>query len=133
MNDYLAAIIIAKLLKDRGKKKQANILFSRSLQLSKRTLYLGWNSRIYRWDALIYSFMDEKQKAVEAIQQSVDQGYFHLTWIKDPAFTSLKDTPGYIDAAKKIETMITKQRKKLEILESNGAIPPPPPVSAPLI
>lgn len=53
------------------------------------------------YGANLYSYLNQKTKAVELLRDAIDKGYENFEWIKrDPDFDNIRNEPGYIELMK---------------------------------
>jgi hypothetical protein len=81
----------------------------------------------------IYALQGEKQKALAALQQAIDEGWRDLWWYflkYDPILESLHDEPEFQAMIAEIEADMAAQLARVREMERNGELEPIPEVSA---
>ena len=93
----MAATDLALVLSKTGEQERADLLLDRSLQYIQTLQRLGLGGH---WiaDVQIYALQGEKQKALSALRQAIDEGWRGFWWYSlkyDPTLESLHDEPEY--------------------------------------
>jgi TolB-like protein/Tfp pilus assembly protein PilF len=129
VRNYQAAIDLALILSKTGEQQQADRLLEGSLQYIQRIPRLG----LYGYgiaDAQIYALKGEKQKALVAIRQAIEEGWRGYWWwyyLKlDPILESLHDEPGFQAIVAEIEADMASQLARVREMERNGELEPIP-------
>jgi hypothetical protein len=81
----------------------------------------------------IYALQGQKQKALSALRQAIDEGWRVFWWYSlkyDPNLKSLHDTPEYQAMVAEIEADMAIQLERVREMERNGELEPIPKVSA---
>jgi hypothetical protein len=131
LRNYRAAIDLALILSRTGEQEQAGLLLDRSLQQIQRRPRLG--SRGYGIaDVQVYALQGEKQKALSALREAIDEGwrYGWWWWFQKPDLESLHDEPEYQAMVAEIEADMAAQLARVREMERNGELEPIPEVSA---
>jgi len=84
-------------------------------------------------DVQIYALQGEKQKALSALRQAIDEGWRSLWWYylkQDPTLESLHDEPEFQAMVAEIEADMAEQLERVREMERNGELEPIPEVSA---
>jgi tetratricopeptide (TPR) repeat protein len=125
--NHRAAIGLASVLFKTGEQEQANLLLNRSFQRIQILPRLNWNGYGIA-DVQIYALRGEKQKALSALRQAIDEGWrvgpFFLK--QDPTLESLHDEPEYQAMVAEIETDMAEQLARVREMERNGELEPIP-------
>jgi tetratricopeptide (TPR) repeat protein len=127
-----AAIDLALVLSKTGEQERADLLLHRSLQYIQQIPRLGGSG--YRIaDVQIYALRGEKQKALSALRQAIDEGWRDLWWYSlkyDPTLESLHDEPEFQAMVAEIEADMAAQLARVREMERDGELEPIPEVSA---
>jgi hypothetical protein len=129
---YLAAIDLALVLSKTGEQEHANLLLGRSLQYVQTLPRLG-ASGYWIADVQIYALQGERQKALAALRQAIDEGWRDWWWYflkHDPSLESLHDEPEFQAMVAEIEADMATQLARVREMERNGELEPIPEVSA---
>jgi glucan phosphorylase len=81
----------------------------------------------------IYALQGDKQKALSALQQAIDEGWRNSWWYdlkQDPTLESLHDEPEFQAMVAEIEADMAAQLARVREMERNGELEPIPEVSA---
>ena len=128
----LAAIDVALILSNLGEQERADRLLESSLQHIQqfpRTGFRGFGID----DARIYAVQGDKQKALSALQQAIDDGPRDLWWFDaqyDPTLESLHDEPEFKVMVTEIEGDMAEQLARVREMERNGELEPIAEISA---
>jgi tetratricopeptide (TPR) repeat protein len=129
---YVAAIDLALVLSKTGEQERADLLLDRSLQYIQTLPRLGTYG-YWIADVQIYALQGEKQKALAALRQAIDEGWRGYWWYylkHDPNLESLHDEPEYQAMVAEIEADMAEQLARVREMEKNGELEPIPEVSA---
>jgi hypothetical protein len=131
-DNYLEAIDLALVLSKTGEQERADLLLNRSLQYIQTIPRLGW---LGYWvaDVQIYALQGEKQKALSALRQAIDEGWRSMWWYflkQDPSLEPLHDEPEFQVMVAEIEADMAAQLARVREMERNGELEPIPEVSA---
>jgi Flp pilus assembly protein TadD len=127
-SNWGAAIDLALVLSNTGEQEQADLLLNRSFQLIQTLPRLG---RLGYWiaDVRIYALRGDKQKALSALRQAIDEGW-RVPWRyfleHDSALESLHDEPEYQEMVAEIEADMAAQLERVREMERNGELEPIP-------
>ena len=130
--EYFTAIDLALSLSKIGEQERADLLLDRSLQHIQTVPRLGWDGHGIA-DVQIYALQGEKQKALAALRQAIDEGWRTLWWYylkRDPVLESLHDEPEFQAIIAEIEADMAEQLARVRKMERNGELEPIPEVSA---
>jgi len=86
-------------------------------------------------DVQIYLLQGDKQKALSALRQAIDEGWRRSWWYYlkyDPIFESLHDEPEFQAMVAEIEVDMAEQLARVREMERNGELEPIPEASAPV-
>ena len=84
-------------------------------------------------DVKIYAIRGDKQKALSALRQAIDEGWRSMWWYilkQDPILESLHDEPEFQAMVGEIEADMAEQLARVREMERNGELEPIPEVSA---
>ena len=129
---YVAAIDLALVLSKTGEQEHADLLLDRSLKHIQTLPRLGWDG-YWVYDVQIYALQGEKQKALSALRQAIDEGWRAMWWYylkHDPNLESLHDEPAYQAMVAEIEADMAAQLARVREMERNGELEPIPETSA---
>ena len=122
--EYRQAIDLALILSRTGEQAQADLLLNRSLQYIQTQPRLGREGHRFA-DVQIYALQGEKQKALSALRQAIDQGWRIWWWYflkHDPNLESLHDEPEYQAMVAEIEADMAQQLAEVREMERNGEL-----------
>jgi TolB-like protein/Tfp pilus assembly protein PilF len=130
--NYQAAIDLALILSKLGEHERADWLLKSSLQYIQQIPRLGlWGYEIA--DVRIYALRGDKQKALSALRQAIDEGWRESWWYYlkyDPTLESLHDEPEYQAMVAEIEADMAAQLARVREMERNGELEPIPELAA---
>jgi tetratricopeptide (TPR) repeat protein len=130
-NGYMNAINLAFILSKTGEQERADLLLDRALEHIQTRPRLGFNG-YWIADVQIYAQQGEKQKALAALRQAIDDGWRSMWWyelVRDPTLESLHDEPEYQAMVAEIEADMAAQLARVREMERNGELEPIPEVS----
>ena len=130
-NNYGSAIDLAWVLIRTGERDRADLLLDRSLEYIQTIPRLGFGYGIA--DVEIYALQGDKQKALSALRQAIDEGWRVHWWYDlkhDPNLESLHDEPEFQAMVAEIEADMAAQLARVREMERNGELEPIPEVSA---
>ena len=130
--DCPAAINLALVLSKTGEPVRADQLLNRSFERIQTISRLGWYGYGIA-DVQIYALRGEKQKALSALRQAIDDGWRLRWWYylkHDPNLESLHDEPEFQAMVAEIEADMAAQLARVREMERNGELEPIPEVSA---
>jgi TolB-like protein/Tfp pilus assembly protein PilF len=125
---YVAAIDLALVLSKTGEQERADLLLDRSLQHIQALPRLG-PAGYWIADVEIYALQGEKQKALSALRQAIDEGWRAMWWYylkHDPNLESLHDEPEFQAMVAEIEADMAAQLARVREMERNGELEPIP-------
>jgi tetratricopeptide (TPR) repeat protein len=129
--NYRAAIDLALVFSRTGEQDRADLLLSRSLQYIQTLPRVGEYGYGFA-DVRIYALQGEKQKALSALRQAIDEGWRVFRWFflkYDPILESLHDEPEFQAMVAEIEADMAAQLARVREMERNGELEPIPEVS----
>jgi tetratricopeptide (TPR) repeat protein len=132
LDNYWAAINLALALVKTGEQQRADLLLDRSFQFIETLPRLGPGGHWFA-DVQIYALQGEKQKALSALRQAIDEGWRTFWWYllkHDPSLESLHDEPEFQAMVAEIEADMAEQLARVREMERNGELEPIPEVSA---
>jgi len=130
-DNFGIAIDLALVLIRTGERERADLLLDRSLEFIQTIPRLGYGYWIA--DVQIYALQGEKQRALSALRQAIDEGWRALWWYfleRNPNLESLHDEPEYQAMVAEIEADMAAQLARVREMERNGELEPIPEVSA---
>jgi tetratricopeptide (TPR) repeat protein len=131
-SNWGAAIDLALVLSKTGEQERADLLLDRSLQYIQTLQRLGTNG-YWIADVRIYALQGEKQKALSALRQAIDEGW-RVGWWYDlkynPNLESLHDEPEFQAMVAEIEADMAEQLARVREMERNGELEPIPEIPA---
>ncbi len=77
----------------------------------------------------IYALQGDKQKALSALRQAIDEGWRTLWWYflkQDPSLESLHDEPEFQAMVAEIEADMAAQLARVREMEQSGELEPTP-------
>jgi hypothetical protein len=104
----------------------------KSLQHIQTKPRLGNNGYVM-FDVDIFALQGEKQKALAALRQAIDEGWRRYWWYNlkyEPDLVSLHEEPEYQAMVAEIEADMAAQLERVREMERNGELEPIPEVSA---
>jgi tetratricopeptide (TPR) repeat protein len=130
--NWWAAIDLALVLSKTGEQEHADLLLNRSFQRIQTLPRLGWDG-YWIADVDIFALRGEKQKALSALRQAIDEGWRLVWWYflkRDPILESLHDEPEYQAMVAEIEADMAAQLERVREMERNGQLEPIPELAA---
>jgi tetratricopeptide (TPR) repeat protein len=130
--NYQSAIDLALISSKIGQQQRADRLLESSLQYIQRIPRLGGYGYGIA-DVQIYALQGDKQKALSALRQAVDEGWRVGWWYflkQDLSLESLHDEPEFQAMVAEIEADMAAQLARVREMERNGELEPIPEVSA---
>ena len=127
-----AAINLAFILSNTSEQDRADLLLDRSLQYIDTIPRLSWQGYGIA-DVKIYALQGDKQKALSALRQAIDEGWRSLWWYllkQDPSLESLHDEPEFQAMLAEIEADMATQLARVQEMERNGELEPIPELAA---
>ncbi|MBW2494042.1 MAG: winged helix-turn-helix domain-containing protein [Deltaproteobacteria bacterium] len=125
-HNYMHAVDLALILARTGDPEQAELLRERSLQLLRSVPRLGW-AGYEIIDAQVHAQRAEKEKALSAIRQAIEEGW-RVGWWRwfrhKPDLESLHDEPEYQAMVAEIEADMAAQLARVRGMERNGELEP---------
>jgi hypothetical protein len=115
-----------------GEQEHADLLLNRSFQHIQTLPRLG-GSGYGIADVYIYALRGDKQKALAALRQAIDEGWRIYWWYllkHDPSLESLHDEPEFQAMIAEIEADMATQLARVREMERNGELEPIPEVAA---
>ncbi len=130
--NYRVAIDLASVLTKTGEQERAIQLLNRTAQHIQTIPRLSWTGYGIA-HVKIYALRGEKQKALAALRQAIDEGWRTHWWYyleHDPNLASLHDEPEFAAIVAEIEADMAAQLARVREMERNGELEPIPEVSA---
>jgi tetratricopeptide (TPR) repeat protein len=131
-SNWGAAIGLALVSSKAGDQEHADLLLNRSLGHIQTRPRLG-GSGYGIADVQIYALQGDKQKALSALRQAIDEGWrdaWRYFFKHDPNLESLHDEPEFQAMVAEIEADMAEQLARVREMERNGELEPIPEVSA---
>jgi tetratricopeptide (TPR) repeat protein len=129
--NFLIAIELALVLIRTGEQERADLLLDRSLEYIQTIPRLG--DGYWVADVQIYALKGDKQRALSALRQAIDEGWRGLWWYflkQNPNLESLHDEPEFQAMVAEIEADMAEQLARVREMERNGELKPIPEASA---
>jgi len=126
-NNYQRAISIALVLIRTGEQERADLLLDRSLEYIQTLPRLGAGYGIA--DVEIYALKGDKQKALSALRQAVDEKWragWRYFLKRDPGLEPLHDEPEFQAMVAEIEADMAVQLERVLQMERRGSLEPIP-------
>jgi TolB-like protein/DNA-binding winged helix-turn-helix (wHTH) protein/Tfp pilus assembly protein PilF len=130
--NYRVAIDLASVFYKAGEQDRADLLLKLSFQHINALTRLGWDGYGIA-DVQIYALQGEKQKALAALRQAIDEGWRSFWWYSlrlDPTLETLHDEPEFQAMVAEIEADMAAQLARVREMEKNGELETIPEVSA---
>ncbi len=130
-NNYGSAIDLAWVLIRTGERDRADLLLDRSLEYIQTIPRLGFGYGIA--DVEIYALQGDKQKALSALRQAIDEGWRVHWWYDlkhNPNLEPLHDEPEFQAMVAEIEADMAAQLARVREMERNGELEPIPELAA---
>jgi hypothetical protein len=115
-----------------GEQEHADLLLNRSLEHIQTLPRLGEYGYGIA-DVRIYALRGDKQKALSALQQAIDEGWRTYWWYylkHDPTLELLHDEPEFQAMVAEIEADMAAQLARVREMERNGELEPIPELTA---
>ncbi len=131
-NNFRSAIGLALVLIRTGEQERADLLLNRSLEYIQTIPRLGFGG-YWIADVQIHALRGDKQKALSALRQAIDEGWRSMWWYflkLDPSLESLHDEPEYQAMVAEIEADMAEQLARVREMERNGELEPIPELAA---
>ncbi len=130
-SNWWEAIDLALVLSKAGEQEHADLLLNRSLEHIQTLPRLGPGGHGIA-DVRIYALQGDKQKALSALRQAIDEGW-RVSWRysleHDSTLESIRDTPEFAAIVAEIEADMAAQLERVREMERNGELEPIPEVS----
>jgi hypothetical protein len=131
-SNWRAAIDLTLVLSKTGEQEHADLLLNRSFQhiqtLPRLSLY-GYGIT----DVQIYALRGDKQKALSALRQAIDEGWRDGWWYTlqhKPDLESLHDEPEYQSMVAEIEADMAEQLGRVREMQTSGELTAIPELAA---
>jgi hypothetical protein len=132
--NYRAAIDLALILSKTGEPERADWLLESSLQYIQRNPRLGGGGSGYGIaDVQIHALQGDKEKALLALRQAIDEGWRNSWWYYlkyDPTLESLHDEPEYQAMVAEIEADMAEQLARVHEMQRSGELTAIPELAA---
>jgi tetratricopeptide (TPR) repeat protein len=131
-SNWGAAIGLALVLSKTGESERADLLLEGSLQFIRTLPRLGFRGYSIA-DVQIYTLQGDKQKALSALRQAIDEGWRAYWWYflkYDQTLESLHDESEYQAMIAEIEADMAAQLARVREMERNGELEPIPEIPA---
>jgi TolB-like protein/Tfp pilus assembly protein PilF len=122
--NYRAAINLALISSKTGEQQRADWLLKSGLEYIQQIPRLGFNGYDVA-DVQIYALQGEKEKALSALRQAIDEGWRRYWWYYlkfDPILESLHDEPEYQAMIAEIEADMAAQLERVREMERRGEL-----------
>jgi tetratricopeptide (TPR) repeat protein len=130
--NYWVAIALASVLSKTGEQERADLLLNRSFQRIQTLPRLSWVGYGIA-DVQIYALRGDKQKALSALRQAIDEGWRGMWWYhleRNLNLESLHDEPEFQAMIAEIEADMAAQLARVREMERNGELEPIPELAA---
>jgi TolB-like protein/Tfp pilus assembly protein PilF len=130
--NYQAAINLALVLSNTDEQERADLLLDRSFQQIQAVPRLGFYGYGIT-DVQIHALKGDKQRALAALRQAIDEGWRTYWWYflkQDPTLESLHDEPEFQAMIAEIDADMAAQLARVREMERNGELEPIPEISA---
>jgi TolB-like protein/DNA-binding winged helix-turn-helix (wHTH) protein/Tfp pilus assembly protein PilF len=125
------AIDLALVLSKTGEQERADLLLNSSFQRIQTLPRLGDGYGIA--DVQIHALQGEKQKALTALRQAIDEGWRFMWWYflkHDPNLESLHDEPEFQAMIAEIEADMAEQLARVREMQTSGELTAIPELAA---
>ena len=129
--NWRAATDLALVLSKTGEQERANLLLEQSFRRFQTMPRRSPPDEIR--EVKIYALRGDKQKALSALRQAIDEGWRSFWWYylkRDPNLESLHGEPEFQAMVAEIEADMAEQLARVREMERNGELEPIPEVSA---
>ena len=129
-SNFRSAVDLALVLLHLDEKERANDLLEGSLAVIATMPRLGTHGYDIL-DVRIFALQQRPERALDALQRAVDDGWRFLTWFyleHDPGLDSIRDEPEFQHLYAKIRTDLAAQARHVEGLRASGELASPPPL-----
>ncbi len=131
-SNWMAAIDLTLVSSKAGEQEHADLLLNRSLGHIQTLPRLGLSGYGIA-DVQLYALRGDKQKALSALRQAIDEGWrdsWRYFLEHDSTLESLHDEPEFQAMVAEIEADMAAQLARVREMERNGELEPIPEVSA---
>lgn len=125
LGNYQAAIALVPVLIRNGEQALADSLLDRSEEVMRPVPRLGLEGYGIS-DALIHALRGQPDAAIRVLREAVDAGWRTNWWLYldyDPAFDSMRESPGFQDILDEIRADMASQLANVRQMEANGQLP----------
>jgi tetratricopeptide (TPR) repeat protein len=131
LRNYRAATDLALVLSRTGEQEQADLLLERSLQQIQTRPRFGRRGHGIT-DVQIHALRGEKQQALSALRDAIDQGWRAewWMWFRRPDLESLQGEPEFQAMVEEIEADMAAQLARVQEMQRSGVLKAIPEVSA---
>jgi hypothetical protein len=126
--NYQTAIDLALVLSKTGERESADLLLDLALQQVQALTRLGEGGYGIA-DVQIHALRGEKQRALSALREAIDEGWRMTWWYylrRDPNLESLHDEPKYQAMVEEIRADMAAQLEHLREMQRAGELAPIP-------
>jgi tetratricopeptide (TPR) repeat protein len=123
-SNWFAAIGLALVLSRAGEQERADLLLNRSFQHIQTLPRLGSDGYGIA-DVQIYALRGDKQKALSALRQAIDEGwrgFWRYSLEHDSNLESVRDEPEFQAMVKEIEVDMAAQLARVREMERRGEL-----------
>jgi len=124
--NYMPAVDLVPLLIELGEQGRADDILQQSLELIQTAPRLGVNG-YFVTDVHIYALQNQPERALDALQQAIDEGWRLLTWFYleiDPNVDSLRELPRFTESMAILKADLAEQAQRVRALKESGEIAP---------
>lgn len=122
--NYFVAVDLALVLLHLGEDSRAADLLDQSLDVIEELPRLGTEG-YWITDVRIYALQQRQQRALDALQQAVDEGWRVFSWFyleHDPNLDSIRNDPAFQRIYSMLKSDLAEQARRVEDLKASGDI-----------
>jgi len=120
--NYVIALALGRLLKQKGETVQANRLLKASLKAAQIRIHGTWTDNQNNWQGKIHLTMGNKEAALQAFANVVDEGWYSTKLLIDADYQVFQDTPRFQQLQQTIKLRLKQEQEKLSRMRINGEI-----------
>jgi len=123
-SNYDAAVDLALVLQHLGEEERAKDLLEGSLEVIQTVPRLGTHG-YYITDVRIFALQQQKQRALDALRQAIDEGWRIFTWLyleHDPNLDPIRGEAEFQRLYAELKTDLAAQAQRVQDLKASGDI-----------
>jgi len=120
--NFAIALALGRLLKHQGETVQALRLLKGSLKAAQVKIHGGWTDNHNNWQAKIYLAMGNKEAALTAFSDVVEEGWHSEKLINDADYQEFNDAPIFKKLIQTMQFRLKAEREKRRAMLSNGEL-----------